>query len=320
MKRILTMLMLAVVCLVANAQFGALPPLHQDGNMFRDTHGNPVVLHGAMDTPSPYFSGWRWGGSCNESTITPCITYFDKLFTHMTDTTNGLWCNLFRLHLDPCWTNNSGITAAGFTKVENDWYDPNGTKVGGEADVHQFDKARLKTYMTSLYSKIAQKALDHGMYVIMRPPGVCPEKIKVGDYYQEYLMTVWDIVSQNSWVKRNAGQLMLELANEPVGLQDANGGSDPRAMHDFFQPIVNKIRENGFTGIILVPGTGYQSNYREYEAYPIEDYNLGYAVHVYPGWYSNSDTQTSAQSFIDNFGKAVPVVKTNHIVGENVCQ
>ena len=40
------------------AQFGVVEPLHVSGNQFRDPSGNKVVLHGVMDTPSPYFNSY----------------------------------------------------------------------------------------------------------------------------------------------------------------------------------------------------------------------------------------------------------------------
>ena len=151
------------------------------------------------------------------------------------------------------------------------------------------------------------------MYVVVRPPGVCPKELKVGDYYQQYLKTVWDIFTQQQFVKDHPGQLSIELANEPVSIKNASNQDDPKALHDYFQPIVDKIRENGFTGIIWVPGSGYQSNYRNYKTYPITDGNFGYAVHDYPGWYNSSDDNPDPQNKIANFHDAVPVVETNPV-------
>ena len=52
-----------VLSLSASAQvvaYGKLQPLHVDGNYLKDPFGNKVVLHGVMDTPSPYFNNYRW--------------------------------------------------------------------------------------------------------------------------------------------------------------------------------------------------------------------------------------------------------------------
>ena len=281
------------------AQFGVVEPLHVSGNQFRDPSGNKVVLHGVMDTPSPYFNSYRWGNACNDGTVSACLNYFEKIFTGITDTKQGAYCNLFRLHLDPCWTN-----------------DPNKsyTQGGGEADISRFSSYRLEKYMQSVYWPIAQKALNHGMYVIMRPPGVCPQTIKVGDAYQNYLKTVWDIVTKNPNVIKNSGTVMIELANEPVKLLNQYGQDTETAMRDFFQPIIDVIRRNGYTGIILVPGTGWQSNYKNYAKYPVNDNNYGYAVHFYPDWYSTSDNQYNHSTSINAFKQSVPVVTSKPIV------
>ena len=296
----LLLLPLAFSIQLARAQYGNTPPLHREGNQLKDPHGNTVVLHGVMDTPSPYFNSYRWGNSCNSSTVTPCINYFNKLFTAITDTTSGAYCNLFRLHLDPCWTNDPNKPRTG--------------SEGGEANISQFSATRLKTYLRSLYTRIAVNAVKHGLYVVIRPPGVFPGEVKVGDEYNEYLMTVWDIVSQNDTIKKYSGQISLELGNEPVNLKDANGQNNVTALHDFFQPIVNKIRENGFTGIIWIPGTGWQSNYRDFATCPIEDENMGYAVHDYTGWYGASDNSYNTANYIRQFKEQVPVVETHPIV------
>lgn len=300
MRKKLFLLLLLVVCaLHVHAQYGQTPPLHVDGKYLKDPHGNVVNLHGVMDTPNPYFNNYRWGNSCSSSTIAACRKYFNKLFTAITDTTQGAYCDLFRLHLDPCWTN-----------------DPSKPRVGegGEHNISQFSPVRLKSYLRTLFFPIAKDGVDKGLYIIMRPPGVCPKDIKVGGEYQEYLMNVWDIVSSNDSIKKYAGVISLELANEPINCYDANGNSSPRALYDFFQPIVDKIRANGFTGIIWIPGTGYQSNYTSYATYPIEGYNIGYAVHNYPGWYGCSDKSCNPNEAISQFQKQVPVVKTNPII------
>lgn len=276
-----------------------LPDLHVDGRNIVDQHGDKVVLHGVMDTPNPYFNGYRWGYQANDDNINSCISYFDKLFSGLTDSSQGAYCNVFRLHLDPCWTN-----------------DPNKQQIGasGEQNISQFSAERLKKYMDLLYWPLMKKAMDHGLYVVVRPPGVCPGSIQVGDDYYNYLMTVWGIVSQNSDIQKYAGQISLELANEPVTVKDANGNNVPNALHDFFQPIVNKIRQNGFKGIIWIPGSSWQGNYTGYTTYPIKDTNFGYAVHNYPGWYDTSDEKYDPSNCIRQFKNLVPVVESNPII------
>ena len=252
------------------AQYGEMPPLHVDGKYLKDPHGNIVNLHGVMDTPNPYFNNYRWGNSCETSgDILKCREYFDKLFAALTDTAQGAWCNIFRLHLDPCWTNDPDLPIQG-TET-------------GEANISRFSRVRLNKYLRSLFVPLAESAMEHGLYVVMRPPGVCPGTIQVGGEYQKYLMDVWDAVSSYSKVKEYSGQLFIELANEPVTVLDENGEDTPEALHDFFQPIVDMIRANGYTGVIWVPGSGWQANYKNYASHPITGYNIGYAVHAYVG-------------------------------------
>jgi hypothetical protein len=256
MKRILICAVALMLGLTSWAQgVKPLPSIHQEGKWLVDTYGNHVVLHGVMDTPSAWFNNGRWGWSYDDAGRKRCLDYFEKLFTGLEQAK----CNVFRLHLEPAWTNDGSITATGFSKnAEGKTIDPIGQEVGGEADISHFSATRLKNYLETLYFPLMEKAMKHGMSVVVRPPGVCPGEIRVDGYYQKYLLTVWDLVSKNENIRAYAGQISLELANEPVGVKNANGGESDATLHDFFQPIVDKIRENGFKGIIWVPGSGYQ--------------------------------------------------------------
>lgn len=292
------LLILTTICRASDD----FPPLHVSGNQLVNEQGKAVTLHGVMDTPNRYFNGWRWQewkAGYNDEDVQPCLDYFEQLFTAISDHSQGAYCTVFRLHLDPCWTN-----------------DPNKTLVGesGEHNISQFSTQRLVRYWKSLYSKLMEKALAHGLYVILRPPGVCPKDIKVGDAYQSYLKTVWGTVTQANVLKDNSGYVSIELANEPVHVYAADGSSSKSALRDFFQPVVDVIRDNGFNGVIWVPGTGYQSQYADYAQYPINDVNFGYAVHVYPGWYGASDKSYNHNAFISQFHVQVPVVDTNPIM------
>jgi len=288
-----------------------LPSLHVEGKWLCDSHGNHVVLHGVMDTPNMFFNDWKWGSpwdgsgtGYNATGAQKCLNYFEKIFKGLEQAN----CDVFRLHLDPAWTNDpsaSYVYAGSEGQAEG---------TDGEADISKFNPTRLRSFLSSLYWPLIQKAMNHKMYVVVRPPGVCPGSIKVGDYYNDYLMTVWDIFTQNANIKKYAGQISIELANEPVSLRNAEGKDDPKALHDFFQPIVDKIRANGFSGIIWAPGTGWQANYTSYESYPIEGPNIGYAVHDYCGWYGCSDNTPDPQSKINQFRKQVPVVDTAPII------
>lgn len=277
-----------------------LPALRVQGKNLVDANGKTVVLHGVMDTPNRYFNGNRWGmGGYNVSDITPCLNYFEKMFTAITDKSQGAYCTVFRLHMDPCWTNNNA---------------PAGTQ---ENNIQYFSEHRYETFLSRLYVKLVEKALAHGLYVIVRPPGVCPQNIKVGDEYQAYLKKVWKLFASNATIQKNAGQVSIELANEPINVLLADDSQSDKALHDFFQPVVDEIRATGFKGIIWVPGAGYQSQYLNYAKYPITDSedNFSYAVHVYSGWYGNmTDKNCNHDTFIRNFKSQVPMVETKPIM------
>ena len=298
-KRLLISLAMAMLSMAGLAADN-LPALRVQGRNLVDANGKTVVLHGVMDTPNRYFNGNRWGtGGYNVSDITPCLNYFEKMFAAITDKEQGAYCTVFRLHMDPCWTNYNA---------------PAGTR---ENNIQYFSENRYKTFLSKLYVKLVEKALAHGLYVIVRPPGVCPQNIKVGDEYQAYLKKVWKLFASNATIQKNAGQVSIELANEPINVLLANGSKSDMALHDFFQPVVDEIRATGFKGIIWVPGSGYQSNYVGYSKYPITDTenNFSYAVHVYSGWYGNmTDKNCDHNTFIKNFQAQVPMVTSKPIM------
>ena len=310
MRKLLAMLFVTCVTMGMWAQgVKPLPSLHVEGKWLVDTHGNHVVLHGVMDTPSMWFNGNRWTGGYNSTGATNCKAYFKKLFVGL----EKAKCNVFRLHLDPAWTNDNGYTYQTAVCQSDEWT--------GEANIKHFNPSRLTNFLKTLYVPLMIDAMKHGMYVVVRPPGVCPGQIKVGDYYQKYLLQVWDMVTQNDSVRKYAGQISIELANEPVSVKNSQGADDKKALHDFFQPIYDKIRANGFTGIVWIPGAGWQSGYADYKSYPITGYNIGYAVHDYDGWYGMEDKKWEAsdvpartQAKITQFHNQVPVVDTNPII------
>lgn len=302
-KKLLISLAMAMLSMAGLAADN-LPALRVEGKNLVDANGKTVVLHGVMDTPNRYFNGWRWQkwkADYSEADIKPCLNYFEKIFTAITDHSQGAYCDVFRLHMDPCWTNDPS------KKAEN------------EADISAFNMARYRHYLLNLYIPLIKDAIAHGLYVIVRPPGVCPQDISVGDKYNRYLKSVWKAFAADEYIQQNSGIISIELANEPVRVHLSDGSNSDKALHDYFQPVVNEIRAQGFKGIIWVPGTTWQQNYRDYVKHPIVDSqnNLGYAVHCYPGWYrsgSGNNDNTNKEIFYNAFLDAVPVAKTNPII------
>lgn len=248
------------------------------GRYLKDAQGNIVNLHGFGQTYSPYFNeeGTKW----NNYDVDGCLQYnkgiIDKVLA-------AGWCMDFvRLHMDPYWSD-----------------DPTQESVRYEGH-ERFSVDRFKLYLDEVFVPMAEYAVSKGLYVVMRPPGVSPERIAIGDSYQTFLLQVWDIVSQHKKLKNNS-YIMFELANEPIhilGPDNSFAGSGDghfKNMKAYFQAIVDKIRSNGSKNIIWVPGLSYQSSYAGFANHPIEGENIGYAIHVYPGWYGSDAEQPSAE-------------------------
>lgn len=269
MKRLsIVWLCLLALCLSASAIQHPLRPLHVDGRHFRDASGNAVVLHGFGQTYSPWFNEQftKWSGYDPK----PCLDYNQGLIDRIVAA--GWQTDFVRLHMDPYWSNTPG------------------QKTQGEADISAFSMERFKKYLDEVFVLMARYIMSKGMYVVMRPPGVCPQTISEGDAYQRYLIQVWSHVAAHPALKDNPG-VLYELANEPVSIVDAQGRkADPGAMTRWIQPVVDAVRAH-CNNIVLVPGLGYQSHYADFAKYPVQGYNVGYAVHCYPGWYNGAHNQ-----------------------------
>lgn len=280
-----------------------MPELFVKGRylMAKDVNGNDSIvnLHGFGQTYSPWFNekgnGWGWG-----KRPSACITYNQGVIKKMLD--KGWMVNWMRLHMDPHWSNND-------SKVE-EWKAANPGKGFEENNIYAFDMDLFKKYLDEVFVPMAEYAIDNGLYVVMRPPGVCPEKLAIGDEYQEYLIKVWTYVCSHEKLKNNP-YVMFELANEPINMRGDDGqytswsdGSQKNCTK-FFQKVVDEIRAVGCNNILWVPGLAYQQNYQGYVKYPIEEreggLGIGYAVHCYPGWYgSDSEVASAEQKVVTN--------------------
>ena len=248
------------------------------GRYLKDLQGNIVNLHGFGQTYSPYFNeeGRKW----NNYDVANCLKYNKGIIDQILSA--GWRMNFMRLHMDPYWSDDTSLPEVRYEGHE------------------RFSETRFRKYLDEVFVPMAEYAISKGLFVVMRPPGVSPEQIAIGDSYQSFLLKVWDIVSQHKKLKNN-GYVMFELANEPINIKGAdgtyasNGDGHFKNMKTYFQTIVDKIRANKCRNVIWVPGLAYQSNYAGFANYPIEGDNIGYAIHVYPGWYGSDAEQPSAE-------------------------
>ena len=251
---------------VVSAQ--SLSALHVEGPFLVNAEGKRVNLHGFAQTFSPWFNeqGTKW----TNYDVKGCLDYNKGIIDGIL---NAGWKMTFvRQHMDPYWSNTPGASST----YGDSWK--------GEADIRAFDFNRFKKYLDEVFVPMAEYAIAKGLYVVMRPPGVCPEDISVGGDYHEYLKKVWGYVAQHPKLKNN-GAVLFELANEPINIK----GTRERdiEMTDFMQQIVDLMRDKGCNNILLIPGLTWQQHYNGFVKYPIKGENIGYAVHCYPGWYNS---------------------------------
>lgn len=299
------------VLVISNESFAwrgmRMPELFIKGRylMAKDMNGNDSIvnLHGFGQTYSAYFNGYAWcknpDGSVNwgkTKDAAACVKWNKEQIGLMLD--HGWKVNWLRLHMDPAWSNNE-------TKV-NQWQSQHPGTYYSENLIVAFDMNLFKKYLDEIFIPMAEYAIENGIYVVMRPPGVCPQKLTVGDEYQQYLIKVWTYVCSHEKLKNNP-YIMFELANEPIDMNDGNGNytswsdGSQKNCTKFFQQIVDEIRGVGCNNILWVPGLAYQQNYQGYVKYPIVGENIGFAVHCYPGWYgSDSEVASAEQQIVTN--------------------
>lgn len=272
----------------------SLSPLHVDGPFLVNAEGRRVNLHGFAQTFSPWFNeqGTKW----TNYDVNKCLSYNKGIIDGIM---NAGWKMTFvRQHMDPYWSNTPG------------------KQTTGENDISAFDFERFKTYLDLVFIPMAEYAIQKGLYVVMRPPGVCPENIQIGDDYHKYLKKVWGYVAQHPKLKDN-GAVLFELANEPVHINNGTRDRD-EAMTQYMQEIVDLMRQY-CNNILLIPGLGWQSNYAGFAKYPIKGDNIGYAVHCYPGWYNgghgDDDVVVNYHDFKRGWdAQILPVAVTNPVV------
>lgn len=232
-----------------------MPDLYIEGRYLK-ANDAVVNLHGYAQTYSPYFNNNAW----HSGDVDGCLEYNQKIDDGLRAA--GWKFNFVRLHMDPVWSDDQTQKS-----VRNEGHE-------------RFSAKLFRQALENVFIPMAEYYIEHGEYVVMRPPGVCPEEMAPNDSYYDFLSKVWSIVSSHPKIQNNM-KIMFELANEPIRFH-----GDNMALHNYFQGITDIIRSN-CDNIVWVPGTGYQSQYQAYAQYPIEGKNIGYAVHCYPGWYGS---------------------------------
>jgi prepilin-type processing-associated H-X9-DG protein len=247
-----------------------MPKLRVEGRYLKDSHGHIVNLHGFGQTYSPWFN--EQNSKWSNYDVNGCLNYNKGIIDEILIA--GWKMNFIRMHMDPYWSSTPGCT---------------GRYEGEEC----FNESRFKKYLDEVFVPMAEYAVSKGIYVVMRPPGVCPDHIEIDGVYHKYLIKVWGIVAKHPKLMNNPS-IMFELANEPIDILGTDGtyGAGTQGHFDnlktYFQTIVNTIRATA-DNILWVPGLGYQSLYAGYATNPIEGPNIGYAVHVYPGWFNSGN-------------------------------
>lgn len=256
----------------------SLPMLTVVGRYLKNETGETVNLHGYAQTFSPWFN--EQGKYWTNYDVEGCLYYNKQKIDQILSA--GWRMDFVRMHMDPYWSNTPGIS------------------VEGENDIQAFSFERFKRYLDEVFVPMALYAVEKGLYVVMRPPGVCPKEIAVGDAYHQYLLKVWKQVAAHTKLKNNT-RIMFELANEPIHILGSDGqyGSGQQdhfnKMKEFFQAIVDEMRAEGCNNILWIPGLGYQSQYSGFASNPVTGNNIGYAVHAYPGWYGSDCEVPSAE-------------------------
>lgn len=123
-------------------------------------------------TYSPWFN--EQGSKWNNYDVDACLKYNKDILDGVMD--RAAWkMTYIRMHMDPYWSNTPGVWTT------------------GENDISAFDISRFRKYLSEVFIPMAEYAISKGLYVVMRPPGVCPEKIAVDDAYHKYLKKVWGV-------------------------------------------------------------------------------------------------------------------------------
>jgi hypothetical protein len=132
-------------------------PLHIEGKYLVDSEGNRHIIHGFAQTYSPWFNerGSKW----DNYNVEGCLQYNQGLID---DILNVGWkMKYIRIHMDPYWSNSPDVYMT------------------DESNITAFVFERFEKYLDEVFVPMAEYAISKEIYVIMRPPGVCPKNITI---------------------------------------------------------------------------------------------------------------------------------------------
>ncbi len=230
-KLLLGLLLTLPLILSAQPTQGNLSPISVQNGLLKDVNGNLVKLHGVSDSPTPALNGARWAEEATDANITRCTNYFTKLFSAVSRSDEGGSCNAFRLCLETAWAEDASLTEV-------------------EPAYKRFSATRMKNNTTKLYWKMIQTALKRGLYIVLSAPNDAPSTNEAGDDYHQYLMSMWDVLTKNDSILKYSGQISIELVSPTAGTDSKV------ATEDYIKPLVDKVRANGFGGVLWVPAVG----------------------------------------------------------------
>ena len=286
---ILCFLMMSVAVLAHN-----LEPLHVDGRYLKNSKGDIVTLHGYMTVLDPWFQveEYSWEGYDVATCLKNKKAVIDRLLA------SGWKMDYVRFGLDSYW----------FSSDQNDV-------------IGSFAFERFKKYFEEVFLPLIDYFHEKGIYTLLWPQQGTPEKIEIGDEFQEQLLLMWDYVSSHPRIRNNPG-VMFELSNEPVyiNFHQYNYLSDfpdvimrmsstYKNLRDYFQPIVDRIRSY-CDNIIYIPGLFWQSAFSGFSEYPVEGGNIGYSIHLY---YNRDDIRKDWEEQKFPVAYMAPIIMTENV-------
>lgn len=242
------------------------PRLVVVGRQLQDPQGHAVQLHGWHQPTEawPCGKGQIWTYPNHPGALRYLEEVVDTFTTHtpLYGYPHGWYFNQVRIGTD---TNEHGTFSHGPIRL-----------------------AALRKWTDDILVPYVEYCRQRGVYVIVFPNLGLPEKSTTPEV-QQTLLQVWSYWSAHPGLK-NQPNLQFELCNEPVQAQATDGSwgdtgqkySD--ALVQWLQPIVDVIRANGSDHIVWIPGLGYQGHYEGFAKRTVHGTNLGYAVHLYPGF------------------------------------